>query len=413
MDHNERFIRIEGLTKEFDVGRSFLEKGQKLRAVDNVSLDIKRGETLGLVGESGCGKSTFGRCVLRLIEPTEGKVLYENKDLLQFSKDEMRKMRRKLQMVFQDPFSSLNPARKIGWIMEEPLKLKGIKDKKQRKEMVDQMLVEIGLDPSFANRYARELSGGQRQRISIGLSLMRGEKLIIADEPVSALDVTVQSQILRLLLKLHDEKNLTYMFISHDLNVVHHMCHRVIVMYLGRIVEMADVDEIMAVMHEAKNDKEHPDWFVSDDEEYVRTHIEEQGFVIVAQTAEGSVAGFFLIKYPENREDNLGTYLDFDEEQLSHVAVMDSAVVCCAYRGNGLQGHMLEEAERLLDTDQYYYLMCTIHPDNQFSRHNMEIHGYEVKRTALCYGGLPRCILLKDLTESGKSPAQVVKSSKQ
>ena len=176
---------------------------------------------------------------------------------------------------------------------------------------------------------------------------------------------------------------------------------------------MADVDEIMAVMHEAKNDKEHPDWFVSDDEEYVRTHIEEQGFVIVAQTADGSVAGFFLIKYPENREDNLETYLDFDEEQLSHVAVMDSAVVCCAYRGNGLQGHMLEEAERLLDTDQYYYLMCTIHPDNQFSRHNMEIHGYEVKRTALCYGGLPRCILLKDLTESGKSPAQVVKSSKQ
>ena len=185
------------------------------------------------------------------------------------------------------------------------------------------------------------------------------------------------------------------------------------VLFRIRKAEMADVDEIMAVMHEAKNDKEHPDWFVSDDEEYVRTHIEEQGFVIVAQTADGSVAGFFIIKYPENREDNLGTYLDFDEEQLSHVAVMDSAVVCCAYRGNGLQGHMLEEAERLLDTDQYYYLMCTIHPDNQFSRHNMESHGYEVKRTALCYGGLPRCILFKDLTESGKSPAQVVKSSKQ
>ena len=151
------------------------------------------------------------------------------------------------------------------------------------------------------------------------------------------------------------------------------------VLFRIRKAEMTDVDEIMAVMHEAKNDKEHPDWFVSDDEEYVRTHIEEQGFVIVAQTADGSVAGFFLIKYPENREDNLGTYLDFDEEQLSHVAVMDSAVVCCAYRGNGLQGHMLEEAERLLDTDQYYYLMCTIHPDNQFSRHNMEIHGYELR----------------------------------
>ena len=167
---------------------------------------------------------------------------------------------------------------------------------------------------------------------------------------------------------------------------------------------MTDVDEIMAVMHEAKNDKEHPDCLYL----MMRNmsgHIQKNRvFVIVAQTADGSVAGFFIIKYPENREDNLGTYLDFDEEQLSHVAVMDSAVVCCAYRGNGLQGHMLEEAERLLDTDQYYYLMCTIHPDNQFSRHNMEIHGYEVKRTALCYGGLPRCILLKDLTESGESP---------
>ena len=132
------------------------------------------------------------------------------------------------------------------------------------------------------------------------------------------------------------------------------------VLFRIRKAEMTDVDEIMAVMHEAKNDKEHPDWFVSDDEEYVRTHIEEQGFVIVAQTADGSVAGFFIIKYPENREDNLGTYLDFDEEQLSHVAVMDSAVVCCAYRGNGLQGHMLEEAERLLDTDQYYYFTVSI-----------------------------------------------------
>ena len=135
--------------------------------------------------------------------------------------------------------------------------------------------------------------------------------------------------------------------------------------------------------------------------------------MIVAQTADGSVAGFFIIKYPENREDNLGTYLDFDEEQLVHVAVMDSAVVGNTYRGNGLQGRMLDAAENFLNLEEYYYLMCTIHPDNQFSRHNMESHGYEVKRTALCYGGLPRCILLKDLTESGKSPAQVVKSSKQ
>ena len=202
---------------------------KKLLEVSNLNVYLYEGEILGVVGESGCGKSTLAKTIVGLNKEFDGKM-------------EMDHL--KPQMVFQDPFSSLNPARKIGWIMEEPLKLKGIKDKKQRKEMVDQMLVEIGLDPSFANRYARELSGGQRQRISIGLSLMRGEKLIIADEPVSALDVTVQSQILRLLLKLHDEKNLTYMFISHDLNVVHHMCHRVIVMYLGRIVEMADVDEL-------------------------------------------------------------------------------------------------------------------------------------------------------------------------
>ena len=207
----------------------FSSKDKRKHIIHDMSFDLYEGEILGVVGESGCGKSTLAKTIVGLNREYDGKL-------------EMDHL--KPQMVFQDPFSSLNPARKIGWILEEPLKLKGIKDKKQRKELVNQMLTEIGLDPSFANRYARELSGGQRQRISIGLSLMRGEKLIIADEPVSALDVTVQSQILRLLLKLHDEKNLTYMFISHDLNVVHHMCHRVIVMYLGRIVEMADVDEL-------------------------------------------------------------------------------------------------------------------------------------------------------------------------
>lgn len=179
-----------------------------------------------------------------------------------------------------------------------------------------------------------------------------------------------------------------------------------------RKAEMADMDGIMAVMYEAQNDKTHPDWFVSDDEEYVRAHMKEHGFVIVAQAADDSVAGFFLIKYPENRADNLGIYLDFDEEQLSHIAVMDSAVVSSTCRGNGLQGRMLEAAERFLDTEQYYYLMCTIHPDNQFSRHNMESHGYKVQKTALCYGGLPRCILLKDLTGVHKSFAGIAKSDK-
>ena len=166
MDHNERFIRIEGLTKEFDVGRSFLEKGQKLRAVDNVSLDIKRGETLGLVGESGCGKSTFGRCVLRLIEPTEGKVLYENKDLLQFSKDEMRKMRRKLQMVFQDPYASLNPRMTVMEIIKAPLDVYKIGTKEERIEKVLEMAKIVGLNADAMNRYPHEFSGGATSKNS-------------------------------------------------------------------------------------------------------------------------------------------------------------------------------------------------------------------------------------------------------
>ena len=230
VQNTKKLLEVKDLNVYYKENKKlFSSKDKRKHIIHNMSFDLYEGEILGVVGESGCGKSTLAKTIVGLNREYDGKL-------------EMDHL--KPQMVFQDPFSSLNPARKIGWIMEEPLKLKGIKDKKQRKEMVDQMLTEIGLDPSFANRYARELSGGQRQRISIGLSLMRGEKLIIADEPVSALDVTVQSQILRLLLKLHDEKNLTYMFISHDLNVVHHMCHRVIVMYLGRIVEMADVDEL-------------------------------------------------------------------------------------------------------------------------------------------------------------------------
>ena len=228
--NTKKLLEVQDLNVYYKENKKlFSSKDKRKHIIHDMSFDLYEGEILGVVGESGCGKSTLAKTIVGLNREYDGKL-------------EMDHL--KPQMVFQDPFSSLNPARKIGWILEEPLKLKGIKDKKQRKELVNQMLTEIGLDPSFANRYARELSGGQRQRISIGLSLMRGEKLIIADEPVSALDVTVQSQILRLLLKLHDEKNLTYMFISHDLNVVHHMCHRVIVMYLGRIVEMADVDEL-------------------------------------------------------------------------------------------------------------------------------------------------------------------------
>ena len=227
----DRILHVEHLNVYYqNAGKLFSSKDDEhVKIIDDMSFDLYEGEILGVVGESGCGKSTLAKAIVGLNKDYDGVL----------DKDGLRP-----QMVFQDPFSSLNPARKIGWIMEEPLKLRGIKDKNERVKMVDDMLAEVGLDPSFKTRYARELSGGQRQRISIGLAILRGEKFIIADEAVSALDVTVQSQILRLLLKLHDEWNLTYMFISHDLNVVRHMCNRIIVMYRGQIMEEADVEEL-------------------------------------------------------------------------------------------------------------------------------------------------------------------------
>lgn len=168
------------------------------------------------------------------------------------------------------------------------------------------------------------------------------------------------------------------------------------IQFVIRRAEEADIPEIMQIMDEAKSDISHPEWFVADDEDYIRKHLQGCGYVIVAESPLGRIAGFFVVKYPEDK-DNLGTYLNFDREQLAHVAVMDSAAVGSAYRGNGLQEKMLLAAEELLDTEKYYYLMCTIHPDNKFSRNNMESHGYKVKKIALCYGGLPRCILLKKL----------------
>ncbi|MFQ8825047.1 MAG: ABC transporter ATP-binding protein [[Ruminococcus] lactaris] len=223
-----------------------MEKGQKLRAVDNVSLDIKRGETLGLVGESGCGKSTFGRCVLRLIEPTEGKVLYENKDLLQFSKDEMRKMRRKLQMVFQDPYASLNPRMTVMEIIKAPLDVYKIGTKEERIEKVLEMAKIVGLNADAMNRYPHEFSGGQRQRIVIARALILNPEFIVCDEPVSALDVSIRSQVLNLIHDIQKKYNLSYLFISHDLSVVKHISDRVAVMYLGSIVEIAEKNELFS-----------------------------------------------------------------------------------------------------------------------------------------------------------------------
>ena len=226
----EVLVHVDHLNIYYKAQKKLLSSGKdKIMYVRDMSFDIHDGEIFGVVGESGCGKSTVAKALTGLNKDIEGTM-------------ELNGVRP--QMVFQDPFSSLNPAKKIGWILEEPLKLKGVKDPAERRRQVIEILKDIGLDESYAGRYARELSGGQRQRISIGLALMRGERFIIADEPVSALDVTVQSQILKLLIKLHEERNLTYMFISHDLNIVRHMCHRVMVMYLGQIVEMADVEDI-------------------------------------------------------------------------------------------------------------------------------------------------------------------------
>lgn len=208
----------------------FRRKATKKHVIHDLDLVAYDREILGIVGESGCGKSTLCKTILGLNQDYTGTIqMTENL---------------KPQMVFQDPFSSLNPARKIGWILEEPLKLRGISDSKKRKKMVSDMLEDVGLDSSYAGRYARELSGGQRQRISIGAALLMDSKFVIADEPVSALDVTVQSQILKLLLRLHKERQMTLLFISHDLNIIRHICHRVAVLYLGEIVEMGSVKEV-------------------------------------------------------------------------------------------------------------------------------------------------------------------------
>jgi oligopeptide transport system ATP-binding protein len=245
--NTQPLISISELKVHFPLRKSFFGRGQIVKAVDGVSLDIFAGETLGLVGESGCGKSTLGRAILRLVEPTSGQVLFRDQDLARLSSSAMRAQRRHLQIVFQDPYASLNPRMTVSQIISEPISTFQLARGTERRQRVQQLMEQVGLNPRFAKRYPHEFSGGQRQRIGIARALAVNPDFIVADEPISALDVSIQSQIMNLLDRLRREKNLTYLFISHDLRAVQHVADRVAVMYLGKIVELAPAKSIYSL----------------------------------------------------------------------------------------------------------------------------------------------------------------------
>jgi oligopeptide transport system ATP-binding protein len=245
-------LEAQNVRKYFPIKKGFFmrEVGQ-VKAVEEISFKVKRGETLGLVGESGCGKSTLGRTLIRLYEPTSGSVNFDGSDFLSLSGEALRKKRRDIQMIFQDPYASLDTRMTVGQIIEQPFKIHNLLQKNEREARVKQLLELVGLKASHVNRYPHEFSGGQRQRISIARAVALEPKLIICDEPVSALDVSIQAQVLNLLKDLQERLKLTYIFISHDLSVIEHVCDRIAVMYLGRIVEIADRDELF-------KDPQHP-----------------------------------------------------------------------------------------------------------------------------------------------------------
>ena len=238
-------LEVRKLVKHFPVRRGvFRRTVAQVHAVDDVSFDIRPGETLSLVGESGSGKTTTGRCVLRLVEPTSGEVRFEGQDILGLDPGSLRKLRRKTQVIFQDPYSSLNPRMKVGSIVAEPLVIHRVGTRQERAERTAELLAMVGLDPQVRSRYPHEFSGGQRQRIGIARALALNPRFIVADEPVSSLDVSIQAQILNLLVDLQEKLNLSYLFIAHDLRIVEHISDRVAVMYLGKLVEVAPTAEL-------------------------------------------------------------------------------------------------------------------------------------------------------------------------
>jgi oligopeptide/dipeptide ABC transporter ATP-binding protein len=243
----ENLLEVSGLKKHFPITKGlFRRQVGAVRAVDGIALTVRKGETLGVVGESGCGKSTAGRLVTRILEPTDGKVVLAGRDITHLSVGQMRPLRRDVQMIFQDPYSSLNPRHTVGSIVSAPLRLQNVKTPNGIKRAVQDLLELVGLNPEHYNRYPHEFSGGQRQRIGIARALALRPKLIVADEPVSALDVSIQAQVVNLLEDLQEELGLTYVVIAHDLSVVRHISDRVAVMYLGKIVEIADRDTLYA-----------------------------------------------------------------------------------------------------------------------------------------------------------------------
>ena len=246
-NHNDILLRVDNLVKHFPIMKGFFQKQVgAVRAVDGVSFDVRRGETLGLVGESGCGKSTTGRTILQLYRPTSGDVQFDGVNLVTLKGEDLRVMRRKMQMIFQDPYASLNPRMTVGEIIREPLLVHNVATESEATERVKELLALVKLNPSFASRYPHEFSGGQRQRIGIARALALQPSFIVCDEPISALDVSIQAQVVNLLEELQEKFNLTYLFIAHDLSMVRHISDRVAVMYLGVMVELATRDELYA-----------------------------------------------------------------------------------------------------------------------------------------------------------------------